>query len=93
MGVRRDRPSEQRSGLPGLRLRDGRTLVLSVREPGEPDADVCCFCGEAVARSDPRHVTLSARWSSEPERVETWAAHDSCLAERLDEGAAGPGHV
>jgi hypothetical protein len=94
MGVRRDRPAGERGGKPGqLLLRDGTTVSVSVPELGKPEAgDVCCFCGEVVEYSDPRHVRLTARWPKDGnESVRSWDAHDTCLAEHMHDRVKGSG--
>jgi hypothetical protein len=89
MGVRRDRPGQETgSGSLNLRLGDGSTVSVSIPDPRRASSTegICCFCGEEVDASDPRHVTLSVRWSGEQGGdAQSWSAHDTCLAERLHE--------
>ena len=93
MGLRRDRPSQETAaGSIGLRLRDGSRVSVSLEglRSRTAEAAVCCFCGEEIERSDPRHVTVAVRRSAEG-TGETWSAHDTCLAERLHDRARGTG--
>ena len=92
MGLRRERPSQETgSGSLNLRLGDGSTVSVSLDPHHQPAAsEVCCFCGEALEPSDPRHLTLSARRADDPSSpTQTWSAHESCLAERLHERVRG----
>jgi len=94
MGVRRDQPSQQgRSGSISLRLRDGSTVSVSVDDPRtEPETSgICCFCGEGVEYSDPRHLTLAARWSNQDREAQNWSAHDTCLADHMHDRVKGTG--
>ena len=95
MGMRRDRPAQETAaGSIGLRLRDGSRVSVSLEGlRAQPVEDaVCCFCGEAVERSDPRHVTVAVRRSAEGKGEQAWSAHDTCLAERLHARAKETGH-
>jgi hypothetical protein len=55
-------------------------------------ADVGCFCGEGVERSDPEHIRLDARWAGDAgERQQSWGAHRRCLVEQMHEAVRGQG--
>jgi len=95
MGLRRDRPSQETgSGSASLRLRDGSTVSVSIDDLNRAPVTgaICCFCGEHVDDSDPRHVTLAVRWSNEAEsQTQRWSAHDTCLAEHMHDRVKGTG--
>jgi hypothetical protein len=94
MGIRRDRPTEQGRGAPlTVRLRGGSTVSVSLTEPRKEPVipAICCFCGENVELSDPRHVTVAARWANGEHAAQSWTAHDTCLADHLHESAKRAG--
>ena len=97
MGVRRDRPSHETGpGSVSLRLRDGSMVSVSVdqlrRDAEDVTGGICCFCGEEVDYSDPRHVTVAVHWSDEEKgQTQSWSAHDTCLAEHMHDRVKGTG--
>ena len=87
MGLRRQLPPKEavETDSVNLRLRDGTTFSVSVEPTAKPVRErICCFCGEDVEYSDPRHITVDVRWSAEAkDETQSWSAHDTCLAERM----------
>ncbi len=94
MGVRRERPSEERSANSvTLRFPDGTVKTMPVDDlHGQVTADVCCFCGQSVEPADPERISLAVSWiDGGQERTQTWGAHHTCLVERMHPSAANTG--
>jgi len=97
MGLRRERPAQEiGAGSIGLILRDGSTVSVTLGEAGREPAPeaICCFCGEEVEESDPRHVTVEVHRSVEgKDETQSFSAHDTCLAERMHERVKATGFL
>jgi hypothetical protein len=94
MGVRRERPASERLGNSvRFRFPDGSTKTVPVDDLRTPvTADICCFCGQAVERSAPDRIWLTAQWAEEgQEQMQNWGAHHACFAERMHGAVAGTG--
>ena len=92
MAQRRDRPAfDLAGGSLNVTLPDGRTLPIPRR--GESVSDgICCFCGRTVEHADPERVGVSVRWIAGDEELQrSWAAHQTCLLERIHDRVKGQG--
>jgi len=90
VSVRRERPP---TGLSGnsirLRLPDGTVKEMPLDTSPGPPSGLCCFCGQGVEGSA---IRVSAGWTDGGgDHLQSWAAHRTCLAERLHDSVAGAG--
>ena len=90
MSVRRQRPPiELSGGSIRLRLPDGTVKEMPVDRAPATASGPCCFCGRGVEGDE---IRVSAGWSHDGvEQLQSWAAHRTCLAERLHDSVAGAG--
>lgn len=92
MAKRSDQPAVQRTGSSiDVRLPDGRTISMPTAQVPVA-AEICCFCGREVEQTAGDRIRLSALWiEDDVEHDQAWAAHRSCLVERMHERVKGEG--